>query len=233
MKSFGLASFALLLATAAAAGADWKILFNGKNLDGWEAKGDGQWKVLAGGVLIGYPVSGGKNPFGAGDAWPVTLSEKQYLDWRQTQSWLYTAAEFGEFDLHVEYLAAAGGNSGVSIRDSTRGKYALGPTPDYTKTPAHFGYEIQILNGVKTKYPTGSLYLFAPAAFGLEKENDWNSLDIESRNEAIRVKLNGHAVASHPGEPGRPKTGPIGLQLHDRFSVIQFRNIRIRENTAN
>ena len=88
---------------------------------------------------------------------------------------------------------------------------------------------IQILNGVQTKYPSGSIYLFAPAEFGHEKINDWNTLEIASRNEEIRITLNGHLVAKHPGDPARPKTGPIGLQLHDRFSVIQFRNLRIRE----
>jgi hypothetical protein len=217
---------ALLIASCVCA-QEWKPLFNGKNLDGWEVKGDGHWKVLADGTLIGLPVSGRKNPFG--ESWPVTITEKQYTDWRQTQSWLYTSAEFGEYDLHLEYRTPAGGNSGVSIRDSTRGRYAIGPVPDYTKTPAHFGYEIQIINGVKTKFPSGSLYLFAPAVFGHEKEGDWNALDVESRNAVIRVKLNGHDVASHPGEAGRPKTGPIGLQLHDRFNVIQFRDIRIRE----
>ena len=201
-------------------------MFNGRNLDGWQTVGDGKWTVLTGGILMGHPVSGGKNPFGA--AWPVTLSEKQYLDWRQTQSWLYTVAEFGEYDLHLEYLMPAGGNSGVSIRDQTRGKYAIGPTPDYNLTPAHHGYEIQIINGVKTKYSTGSVYLFAPATFGHEKENDWNTLDIESRNDLIRVKLNGQEVARHAGDPARPKSGPIGLQLHDRFNVVMFRNIRLR-----
>lgn len=82
---------------------------------------------------------------------------------------------------------------------------------------------------MKTKYPSGSIYLFAPAAFGHEKANDWNSLDIESRNNGIVVKLNGHEVARHAGDPARPKSGPIGLQLHDRFNAIQFRDIRIRE----
>lgn len=212
---------------ASAAAEDWRPLFNGKDLTGWETKGDGIWKVMPGGVLMGYPVSGAKNPFGT--SWPVTLTEQQYMDWRQTQSWIYTVAEFGQYDLHVEYLAPTGGNSGVSIRDKTRGQYAIGPVPDYKKTPAHHGYEIQIYNAIKTKYPSGSIYLFAPAAFGHEKENDWNALDIESRNGSIRVKLNGHDVANHPGDPARPKTGPIGLQLHDRFNVIQFRNIRIRE----
>lgn len=221
---------ALLLLSAASLclAQTGKPLFNGKNLDGWQVVGDGQWSVLPGGILMGKPTSGAaKNPFGS--AWPVTLTEKQYMDWRQTQSWLYTVAEFGDFDLHVEYLTPSGGNSGISIRDHTRGRFAIGPVPDYDKTPAHHGYEIQIINGVKTKYPSGSIYLFAPATFGHEKENDWNSLDIESRKDIIRVKLNGVEVASHAGDPARPKTGPIGLQLHDRFNVFLFRNIRIRE----
>jgi hypothetical protein len=207
-------------------GGDWRVLLNGKNLDGWEVKGDGQWKVMTDGTLLAYPVSGARNPFGA--AWPVNLTEKQYMDWRQTQSWLYTVDEFGEFDLHVEYRTPVGGNSGISIRDHTRGKYSYGPEPDFKRTPGHNGYEIQIINGIKTKFSTGSVYLFAPAVFGHEKENDWNSLDIESRNDMIRVKLNGQEVSSYPGEPSRPKTGPIGLQLHDRFSLMMFRNIRIR-----
>ena len=220
------AMLGMLLAAGCGLAQDWKILYNGKNLDGWETKGDGVWRVLADGTLMAYPVHGGRTPFGA---WPVTLTEKQYMDWRQTQSWLYTVAEFGEYDLHVEYRTPMGGNSGISIRDNTRGRYAIGPTPDYTKTPAHHGYEIQIINGVKTKFSTGSIYLFAPAVFGHEKENDWNSLDIESRNDVIRVRLNGTEVVSHPGDPARPKAGPIGLQLHDRFSFMMFRNIRIRE----
>ena len=214
-------------ASATTTADGWKPLFNGTNLDGWQVVGDGKWHVLAGGVLFGQASSGEKAPFGS--AWPANLTEKQYHDWRQTQSWLYTVAEFGEFDLHLEYLTPAGGNSGISLRDATRGRFAIGPSPDYNKTPAHHGYEIQIINAVKTKYPSGSIYLFAPATFGQEKPNDWNSLDIESRNGGITVRLNGHPVASHPGDPARPKTGPIGLQLHDRFNTIQFRDIRIRE----
>ena len=52
---------------------------------------------------------------------------------------------------------------------------------------------------------------------------------IESRDELIRIRLNGQVVAEHPGDPTRPKVGPIGLQLHDQFNSIMFRNIRIRE----
>ena len=129
MTKLRIAVFLLLSTACAPAQSGWTPLFNGRNLDGWETVGDGKWMVMADGTLLGQAVSGGKNPFGS--AWPVTLIEKQYLDWRQTQSWLYTKAEYGEFDLHVEYLTPAGGNSGISLRDSTRGRYAIGPSPDY------------------------------------------------------------------------------------------------------
>jgi hypothetical protein len=36
-------------------------------------------------------------------------------------------------------------------------------------------------------------------------------------------------VAEHAGDPQRSKTGPIGLQLHDQFSIVMFRNVRIAE----
>ena len=71
--------------------------------------------------------------------------------------------------------------------------------------------------------------MFDAAKPGHQVENDWNAFDIESREEMIRVKLNGHVVSQYAGEPGRPKTGPIGLQLHDKASLVMFRNIHIKE----
>jgi hypothetical protein len=153
------------------------------------------------------------------------------------QAWLYTKAEYGEFDLHVEYWIPAGGNSGVSIRDRSRAHGAIGEEdstrPDLAAfpktTPAHIGYEIQIIDDDSEKYPTGSVYTFVPAKTGGQRHGDWNSMDIESRNAVIRVRLNGEIVAESPGDPERSKTGPIGLQLHDRFSTVMFRNLRIRQ----
>ena len=59
--------------------------------------------------------------------------------------------------------------------------------------------------------------------------HEWNTFDIESRDDMIRVKLNDYLVSQYAGEKGRSKTGPIGLQLHDKTSVVMFRNIRIKE----
>ena len=187
--------------------AQWVDLFNGKNLDGWQVIGDGVWGVMKNGVLVG-------------DRRPRQS---------QQQSWLYTIREFGEFDLQLEYWTKLGGNSGVSLRDQTRARYAVMPDYDPQRTPSHNGYEVQISNGYRDEYPSGSIYLFAKAKPEAQLPSDWNLLEIESRNEIMRVRLNGQAVCEHPGDPARPKVGPVGLQLHDATSVVMFRNIRIRE----
>jgi len=187
----------------------WVPLLNGKDLAGWEVVGEGVWSVWKDGTLVGQ-----------------CDPRKPCLH----QSWLYTKREFGEFELYLEFWTRLGGNSGVSIRDTSRARWAVGAEWDPNRTPSHIGYEIQISNGYPDRYPTGSIYLLA-AARDPDMRSDWNTLEIESRFERIRVKLNGKLVAEHPGLPDRPKTGPIGLQLHDRNSIVMFRNIRIRELT--
>jgi hypothetical protein len=222
-----------LMVAGGAAGQTWQDLYNGKNLDGWQVRGEGIWTVLHDGTLLGQRRhEAAKAAF---PQWPVDL--KQMQSWWSRQAWLYTEREFGEFDLHVEYWLPPAGNSGISIRDVTRGDYVIGGTPDpalrerskFKGSPAHVGYEIQILDQEKAQYPSGSVYLFQAAKTGAQKRAEWNSMDIESRNQMIRVKINGQTVAESPGDPERSKVGPIGLQLHDQFTFVMFRNIRLRE----
>ncbi len=205
---------------------DWKPLFNGKNLDGWEVVGDGAWLVMQDGTLSGGRRYSREAPLPGA----ASITRAQYNGWRDQQSWLYTNRnDFGEFDLHLSFWTRVQGNSGVSIRDSSRAKDAITIPPNYKLTPSKVGYEIQINNQYPDPHPTGSIYGFMDAKTGAQNDNDWNALDIESRQNMIRVKVNGKLVAEHPGDPDRPKIGPIGLQLHDQFSVILFRDIRIRE----
>jgi type 1 glutamine amidotransferase len=220
----------------------WRPLFNGKNLDGWEVRGPGVWTVMQDGVLMGqraHPQPAA--PFSAPQSatpWPV--DEKHYRDWLYRQAWLYTKAEFGEFDLHLEYWIPPGANSGVSIRDRSRAHSAIGE-PDSERpelasfqktTPAHIGYEIQIIDDEGEKFGSGSVYTFVPAKTGLQRRGEWNSLEIESRHDLIRVRINGQIAAEYPGDPARSKSGPIGLQLHDQFTLALFRNMRIRQRAA-
>jgi len=220
---------AWLLAAFAASlcAADPKPLFNGKNLDGWEVIGDGQWTVMADGTLLGQRITDLRKQFVPGG--PLSTPQ-QFKAWVDTQSWLYTVRnDFGEFDLHLEYWTKTTGNSGVSIRDTSRAKAAITTPPDYTKTPSKIGYEIQINNRFPDPHPSGSIYQFVDAPKDAQREDDWNAMDISSRKDKITIKLNGRVVAEHAGDPRRSQTGPIGLQLHDQFSIIMFRNIRITE----
>ena len=202
-------------------------LFNGKNLDGWEVIGDGQWTVMADGTLLGQRTADVRKLLAPGARF---TDKKEFEAWENTQSWLYTTRnDFAEFDLHVEFWTRTAGNSGISIRDTSRGKYGAATPPDFKRTPSKIGYEIQINNRYPDPHPTGSIYGFVDAAPGQMKNDDWNALDISSRRDKITVRLNGKVVAEHAGDPARPKAGPIGLQLHDQFSVVMFRNIRIRE----
>src|SRR5215813_14106465 len=109
----------LLSAQSAKPPKGYVVLFNGKNLDGWESRGEGQWTVLSNGTLVGQRVwdrmmlSPDKHTF---------ADDKAYKDWMDVQAWLYTKKDYGNFDLHVEFFTKTIGNSGVSIRDTSRGE---------------------------------------------------------------------------------------------------------------
>lgn len=203
----------------------WQALFNGKNLDGWESKGDGQWTVLSDGTLVGQRVWDRKMLAPGGKF----ATAKEYQSWLDRQAWLYTAAEFGNFDLHVEFWTKTAGNSGISLRDPSRGQYGVQEPPDFSKTPSKLGYEIQINNRYPDPTPTASVYTFNKAPKEAMKEDEWNVFDIEVREKTIRVKLNGKLVSDVACDPKRPLKGPVGLQLHDQFSLVMFRNLWIRE----
>jgi hypothetical protein len=202
--------------------AGWQPLFNGKDLQGWESRGDGIWAVRQDGVLVGQRDA---DPSRLG--WP--LSWQKFHEWLSVQAWLYTVEEFDEYDLHVEYWIRRPGNSGISIRDKSRAQYGIQMPADFTRTPARLAYEIQINSQYPDPTPTGSIYALAKAPPGLQVDDQWNVIEIESRHNRIRVRVNGKLAAEHPGVEGRWKTGPIGLQLHDRHTVIHFRNLRLRK----
>jgi hypothetical protein len=189
------------------AAPEFHKLFNGRNLDGWEVVGDGLWSVTSDGLLTG----------------------QRDLHANVNQSWLYSKQTFDEFDLRAEYWLRFNGNSGISIRDTSRARFAVPPDYDPKKTPSHIGYEIQLENHAGDPFHTGSVYLFDHAREGALRENDWNRIEIQVRHAGIKVLLNGQVVSQSAGDPARSLTGPIGLQLHDRDTVIVFRSIEIRE----
>jgi hypothetical protein len=187
--------------------AQWTDLLKDQALSGWEKVGDGLWNLSSDHILVG---------------------ERDRKSSKH-QAWLYTKADYGQFDLEFDYWLRHDSNSGISVRDTSRGAYACGEAHDPKRTPSHIGYEIQIITIPTDRYPTGSLYLFKNATKGHERMHDWNRMEVRVRDKLIQVYLNGALVMEHPGGPERPKRGPIGLQLHDANTIVMFRNMRIRE----
>lgn len=183
------------------AAAEWKPLFNGRDLSGWDTSRsrsstkNSKW-TIEDGVLVG--------------AWDPE---------HPGPGWLLTQADYGDFRLRLEFWITRGGNSGVAVRDASHG----------AKNPAYAGYEIQILsNDAQAKNPTGSIYGVAAAPGGLLREEQWNQMEVICKGPSIRVLLNGREVANAVNE--RSSRGAIGFQVHGRLphnDLAKFRNVMI------
>ncbi len=133
--------------------------------------------------------------------------------------WLVTRREYSDFRLRLKFWITPGGNSGVAIRDTSHARGA--------RTPAHLGYEIQILDVPHEKNPTGSIYDLAPARDGKIKSGQWNEFLITCKGPRIEVMLNGEKVAETANN--RSRRGAIGLQMHSPNMTVKFKDLEIEE----
>jgi hypothetical protein len=189
---------------------DWRPLFDGKTLDGWEHVGPGRF-VVEGGRL--------RTEGGMGLLW-------------------YSRERLGDCVLRVVYkTGTARSNSGVYVR--------IAEKPADPWYAVHHGFEVQIADGGKSSRGTGSIYTFAEARAQPGKPLEWNTLEVTLRGKRISTAINGTAVAefdssglkpdaeqrSGEGDPARgprPEKGYIGLQNHDKDSVVYFREVSVR-----
>ena len=192
--------------------AGYVSLFNGKDLDGWQLRGKSKkGYVVENGCLV-CPADGG--------------------------GYLFSAKEYADFSLRLEFKLTPGANNGVAIR-----------TPLVDARPAFEGMEIQVLDDpafegkCRPNQFHGSLYDVLPAKRGfLRPLGQWNEQEIVCRGRHITVHLNGHAILdAHLDQvkdaellkqhPGLQRTrGHVGFLGHG--SRVEFRNIRIKEFVA-
>ena len=154
---------------------------------------------------------------------------------------IITRAQYGDFEMDLEWKVGTGGNSGIFYR-ATEG------TDIIYKNAA----EMQILDnaghrdGRNALTSTGSSYgLYAPGADVSRPVGEWNQVRIVAIGPHIEHWLNGTKVVQYEmGSAewrarvqatkfsqwpayGQSRSGHIGLQDHG--DVVWFRNIRIRE----
>jgi hypothetical protein len=141
---------------------------------------------------------------------------------------LRSMRQFCNFEFQAEFLAEAGANNGVCFR-----------APAYEKeTPAHTGYEVQIL---LREIPdpltsTGSLYGVSAPMTKLDLEpGRWHSIRIVAKGTRIQAWINGTLIQDFDQSRSaaareRPLCGYLFFQAHG--GDTDFRNVKIKKLPA-
>ena len=220
LVAFVLSSFAAdpNTLTAKEKSAGWKLLFDGKTLDGWrgykaEAIG-AAWKVQDGAIVL--------TAAKAGD--------------------LVTAQEYADFELSFDWKISAGGNSGVIYRAG------LGESAPYRTGPEYQVLDnIAATDNKLGNHLAGSLYdMGAEAPRDLPKPvGEWNQSKLIVKGWKVEHWLNGKKIiaadlASPEGKAliakskfkDWPKFASLSkghIALQDHGNIVSFRAIKIRE----
>ena len=192
-------------------------LFNGRDLTGWEDHKNPHLWTVEDGMIVGISEAG-------------------------KMSNLSTQAQYGDFELRLEYNADAKVNSGVFLRVSD------------LDDEVHTGLEIQILDTYGKELPldrgdSGALYdMIAPSANALKPAGEWNQMRMRCHGPQVAVELNGVQVVDADLDlfdtPGQnpdgssnkfkyawktmPRAGHIGLQTHAGMGGLSDVKIRFR-----
>ncbi|MGD9719928.1 MAG: DUF1080 domain-containing protein [Pirellulales bacterium] len=197
----------LVFAAAPLGAGEWQTLFNGRNLDGWEAI-DGplaSWKVDDGLLYC----SGG----GGG--------------------WLSTKNTYKNFEVEVEFRVPAGGNSGVFLRAPHEGNPAFAGMEVQILDDA----DAQYASLQPYQYCGSLYGIAAPKTRVSKPAGEWQKLAITCVGRRVTAKLNGTPIVdadldAHPDKekehPGiKRNEGYVGLQNHG--TRLDFRSVRLRE----
>jgi hypothetical protein len=223
--------------TAAERDAGWRLLFDGKTLNGWRGLGfktipPGLWVVEDGAIKH---VENGKGPVQP-DGQPLTGMD------------LVSDGAFQDFELSWEWKIAPAGNSGLKYNVSEQLSTQMAP-PHAAK-----GWEYQLIDDEKNEdnklasHRTGALYDMLPPKEGkrLNPAGEWNRSTVLFRGNHGEHWLNGEKVVeyelgtapfdsafakskykSYPAWFAVRRRGQIVLQDHG--DVVSFRSIKIRE----
>ncbi len=214
----------VLLAAAVAAAGDFKPMFDGKTLDGWEVcNGKAKYWVEKGGVIAGRTAEGSPNSF------------------------LCTTNEYGDFILEFEVKVDPVLNSGVQIRSHRYPESAVVKTFDGQRIVERkheagrvYGYQVEIAN--ENSGASGGIYDEArrgwvdniasnPAASKAFRDNEWNRYRVTAIGDNIKTWINGVPCADLVDS--MDLSGFIALQVHafkgEKPAEVRWRNVRIAD----
>ncbi|MBI5768231.1 MAG: DUF1080 domain-containing protein [Verrucomicrobia bacterium] len=187
----------------------FKPVFNGKDFTGWAGPVDNY--IVKDGAIECLPKKGGT---------------------------IYTAGEFADFVVRLEFKVPPGGNNGLAIRYPGKGNTAY----DGMMECQVLAEDWEAVNKKKLdpRQVHGSVYGMIPAIVGYQRPvGEWNFEEVTIKGSTIKVELNGTIILQgdvskvtefmantpHPGKD-RP-SGHFGFAGHN--DPVAFRNIRIEK----
>ncbi len=187
--------------------SDWKKLFNGKDLSGWEIKNGTAKYTIEGDAIVGTSRAGTPNTF------------------------LCTKKKYSDFIFEVEVLVSPGLNSGIQFRSNSLKSYRNGRVHGYqseldTSERAWTG-------GIYDEGRRGWLYPLTmnKNGSGAFRNGYWNKVRIEAIGSSIKTFINGIQCSNLVDD--MTSEGFIALQVHSisakelEGKTIKWKNIRI------
>jgi len=174
------------------------ILFNGKDLSGWIINGTEKWYVEDGELIC--------------ESGP----DKEY-------GYLTTEKSFKNFELTLEFLQEAEGNSGVFFRSSIDGTKISGWQVEVA--PPNFD-----TGGIYESYGRGWLVQIPDEKENILKMGEWNTMKIRVVDDNVKTWLNGEPMVDLTDEKIGEAEGVIALQIHSGGGIkVRWKNIELTE----
>lgn len=175
-----------------------KKLFNESNLNGWEVYGTEKWYV--------------ENELLVSESGP----DKEY-------GYLATDENFKNFELELEFLQEANGNSGVFFRSNIEGTKITGWQVEVAPPGDNTG-------GIYESYGRGWLIKPDASKDDILKFGEWNKLKIKVLGDSVTTWLNGVQMVEQEDQKIGKAIGKIALQIHSGGGIkVYWRNIRINK----
>jgi hypothetical protein len=171
-------------------------LFNGTDLTGWTVHGTELWYVEDGELVC---ESGPDSAYG----------------------YLATEASYRDFELTLDFLQEAEGNSGVFIRSHVEGTRVSGWQVEVAPPGRDTG-------GVYESYGRGWLLRPEPGRQTALRMGEWNTMHIRVVGDRVTTWLNGVEMVDLVDERIGEAQGHIALQIHDGGGIkVRWRNLRL------
>ena len=191
--------FLVVGASAQAADARFKPLFNGKNLDGWEPTPGGKWEVKNGVIVGTSPKSERRHG--------ILLTKKRFKDFVVKAKFRVIHGDSGFYfrgDRVKSGVSVHGFQVEIDETDETGGLYETGgrgwvhqPTAEVAKKRAY-------------------------------KKGEGSDLELTTKGGNITVKINGVVSTRLTNDKSR-KEGHIGLQLHGgQVMHVEYKDIQLK-----